>query len=89
MFIIYLGKKLKLGPDFALYQIPEIDIKYKTIEKWENIQENICITWEKRKAYINKTQKSKNSEGKVLHFSFKFKTSVYQFSSVQSLSHAK
>ena len=33
MFIIYLGKKLKLGPGFALYQIPEIDIKYKTIEK--------------------------------------------------------
>lgn len=33
MFIIYLGKKLKLGPDFALYQFPEIDIKHKTLEK--------------------------------------------------------
>lgn len=65
MCIIYLGKKL--GPDFALYQIPEIDIEHKTREKQEKMQENICITWEKRKAFINKTQKSKNSEVKVLH----------------------
>ena len=55
MFIIYLGKKLKLGPDFALYQFPEIDIKHKTLEKQDKIQENICITWEKRKSFINKT----------------------------------
>ena len=32
MFVIYLGKKVKLGPDSALYQIPEIDIKNKTRE---------------------------------------------------------
>ena len=48
MFIIYLGKKLKLGPDFALYQFPEIDIKHKTLEKQDKIQENICCKYGKQ-----------------------------------------
>ena len=52
MFVIYLGKKVKLGPDSALYQIPEIDIKNKTRELLgENIREYLYNLGEKEGIY--------------------------------------